>query len=324
MSPLETLRRLLDTGAEPSYADLTERLDLSERQVRRLLDGLRAQGVPVRHRYDGSTKRFFLPEEAQQHTLSGLAFDADEVRALAIAASASRAALARTPFAPHIERAFGKLLEHTAPVTLVFEVDAAQHAWHFEEAHFGDIEASTFETITKALEERREVVMDYDAASTKELTENRCVRPYCLVRRGRALMLVAWCCLRGEKRNFALEGIQRISITERYFSLPDDFDPALEFRDAMGAVNSGEVEVVRLLAEPDRAPYFRRRNYMVNQQIEEERADGRIVVSFESQGVDTEVLSFVLSWGAGVTVLEPASLAGRVREEAMRMAARYE
>ena len=81
--------------------------------------------------------------------------------------------------------------------------------------------------------------------------------------------------------------------------------------------------MVRLRVEPDAARFFREKEYHPTQVIEEERPDGRLVVSFEVAGLD-DMASWVRSWGTGVTVLAPEELAERVVAEARRVVAQYE
>ena len=146
--------------------------------------------------------------------------------------------------------------------------------------------------------------------------------------RSRSWLLVAYCHERRALRNFALSRISQVEpCPDEYFDLPSDFVPERHFGASLGAITAGESYVLRLLVEPDKASYFRERPYHPTQLIEEggvgaERADGRLVVSYELEGLD-ELRSFCQSWGAGITVLEPAELRVRLRQEADLLAARY-
>ena len=111
-------------------------------------------------------------------------------------------------------------------------------------------------------------------------------------------------------------------MTDDVAARPDDFDPDLYFHGRFGAL-SGETRVVRLLVEPDVAHLFREKDYDESQVTEEERADGRLVVSFEVAGLE-DMASWVRSWGPSVTVLDPPELAERIAEEARQVAVRYE
>lgn len=102
---------------------------------------------------------------------------------------------------------------------------------------------------------------------------------------------------------------------------PADFDLADYARDRFGALE-GAVEEIRLLVEAKAVAAFRRKSYNPTQQIEEERADGRAVVSFEAGGLDA-VKAWVLSWGPKVRVLAPASLAEQVAEAHRAAVSRY-
>lgn len=324
-SSIDQLKALFDSGHALTYEDIQSRLQRTERQARRLIHQLRENGVPVRERREGRVKVFYLEPEHQQHEIEGLAFDHDEMRALAIAARASQAALDGTPHSEPLQKAFGKLLEHVAPRALLFDVDVQATLWHFDAAAPGEVLHEAFHLLEAAIEEQRSVVMDYYTASRDELTTDRRVDPLLLARRGRAWLLVAYCHLREEVRDFALEGIRKLSLCDGprpFFTPPEAFDRAHYFRDRFSAVAGSEHYVVRLLVEADRVPYFRRRQYLSTQQIEEVRDDGRAVVSFEVEGLD-EMRAWVQSWGLGVTALEPTELVEQVREEVSGLARRY-
>lgn len=321
----ERLRRLLDAGHRLTYSELTERLSVTERQARRLIKQLRLGGVPIRDERDGRTKRFFLPPENQRHAIDGLSFDHEEMRALAVAARASHAALRGTPHEPPLGRAFRKLIEHVAPKAILFDVNQQAALWHFDSAAPGNVADEAFELLEDAIEEQRSVIVDYYTASRDALTRGRRLDPLLLARRGRAWLLVAHCHLRDEIRDFALEGIRAIQLcngSRAFFNRPDDFDAELYFRDRFSVLAGSDYYLVRLLVEPDRVPYFRRRQYLPTQQIDEVLEDGRAIVSFEVEGLD-EMRAWVQSWGVGLTVVEPIELAEQVHEEAVALAERY-
>jgi predicted DNA-binding transcriptional regulator YafY len=323
MTTSERLRRLLDEGHRLTYAEMREHVGAGERQIRRYFREWEAEGVYVKSTYEpGVGKRFYLPDDAQRLTLPGIAFDTDELRALTVAASASQAALGATPLGPPLARAFGKLLQEAAPVAILFDVDATQHVWYFDEAPAAGVAAEAFRTLQQACEQSRAVEMVYYTAS-RQAESTRTLRPYGLVRVGRTWMVVGHDSLRNEVRSFALDCVRSVRDAGTFFDVPDDFDLHLFFRDTLGAVTAGSVEEVVLLVEPDCAPYWERKLYAPTQQIDERRADGRLVVSFEAQSLLTDVLTFVRGWGPGVTVLRPAALRDRVQEEARALARRY-
>lgn len=327
LTPDEQLCRLLDTGEVVTYARIRQTLRISERQIRRVIGRLRDGGLPIRERREGSMKLFFLPAERQRVAVPDLQFDSAELRALAVAAKASRSVLAGTPHAEPLGRAFEKLLDRARPVAYVFDPDEPMQEWHFDDNVPDAISMDCFRQLEAAMDDRRSVRIDYLTAKDHRVSKDRKIDPYFFAKRNRVWLLVAYCHQRRKPLSFALTRVSRVvpcddAVEPAFFSVPDDLNPDQFFRASLGAFTSGECYELRLLVEPRQALHFRERLYHPTQQIEEERPDGRLVVSYELEGFE-EMRSFCQGWGVGVTVLAPESLRERLREEARTLAARY-
>jgi predicted DNA-binding transcriptional regulator YafY len=325
--PVSQVRQLLDAGYELSLQQLKHQLGLSERQVRRILREFNKSGIILKERWNGRQKFFSLPAERQQVALSDLSFDQDELRALAIAAKASRSVLVGTPHCGALERAFEKLLERAKPITYIFELEEPLQDWQFEDNATDQLSIDSFRQLEKAMDERRSVQIDYLTSSNGRASVGRKIDPYFFAKRGRAWMLIAHCHQRNAIRNFSISSISRVEScdsedTASYFELPVDLQPENYFRDALGAINSGECYVLRLSITPKAALYFRKRQYHPTQMVEQELPNGGLIISFELQGFE-EMRSFCQSWGTGVTVLEPKELRERLRKDALELVAQY-
>jgi predicted DNA-binding transcriptional regulator YafY len=124
-------------------------------------------------------------------------------------------------------------------------------------------------------------------------------------------------------RDFSLAGISRLELEDdAFFIRPDDFDLDRYFAGRFSALAGDRVQTVRLRVVPERAEYFRRKQYHPTQAIEEIHADGSIVVAYSVLGLD-EMRCFAQGWGVGVTVLEPEELVDIMRREAKELAERY-
>ncbi|MCY9591336.1 YafY family transcriptional regulator [Paenibacillus chitinolyticus] len=138
--------------------------------------------------------------------------------------------------------------------------------------------------------------------------------PYGLVYLNSAWMLIAFCRLRQEVRHFRLSRISELTLLETVFEKPEEFDLRL-YKPADD--RQGEV---RLLFRRELANRVRETNYYY---IEEtQNVEQGLLVTLKVRSPE-EILHWVLSWGAGVEVLEPESLRVRLREEIRRMAKRY-
>ena len=276
-------------------------------------------------------RAYFLPacEQATEGPFSELS--EREALALLVAAEAARPTLRPTPLAAPLEAIGRRLSERMAPHVTSFDPEVQPQRWHFDAAAASAFDPEVFEVLRTAIEAQQSVRMDYVTASTGERHEARRIDPLLLAAAGSSWLVAAYCHKREAVRDFALAGIERVWLCEPeeeaaggiYFDPPADFDPELHFKGRFSAVTGSETHVVRLLAGPEAARYFRRKHYHPTQQIEEEHPDGAVVVSYEVAGLE-EVRAFVRSWGPGVTVLAPEALAGQVAEDARRVAAAYE
>jgi predicted DNA-binding transcriptional regulator YafY len=328
LSPNEHLRRLLDAGQELTLDDIQGRLQLSERQVRRVIGELQAVGLRVQERREGRRKVFFLSPESQRVAVPDLRFDSTELRALAIAAKASRSVLVGTPHAVPLGRAFDKLLECARPVTYLFDMEEPTQEWHFDDNDPDRIQIAVFRQLEAAMDDHRSVKLDYLTAKDARASQGRKVDPYIFAKRNRAWMLVAFCHKRQKPLTFALTRVSNVvpcddAVEDAFFTVAPDFNPDTFFRASLGAMTSDQCHELRLLVEPDKATHFRERKYHPTQEVEEERPDGRLVVSYELEGFE-EMRSFCQGWGVGITVLEPDTLRERLRQEAKELVRRYD
>jgi predicted DNA-binding transcriptional regulator YafY len=322
------LIELLNAGHEPTFDDLRRLLGVqSDRHMRRLIGQLRESGIPLEERRVGRLKRFYIPEEQRQLEARPLKLTEDQVFALTVAAEAARAMLEPTPLGEPLREAFGELLSNLSSQVHTFEPESLRRHWHFGSTPTVAIDPSMFRSISHAVEECRRIRIDYLTASTGSFTKGRLVDPLAVAVQGGTWLMVAYCHMRQKVVDFALAGIQSVELcnpdTENaYFSRPENFDAELHFRDRFGALSGTEMHEVRIRVEPAKAEYFRRKQYHPTQQIETTEADGRIVVSYEVSGL-AEIRSFLLGWGAGITVVEPAELAAQIREEAAAVVELY-
>ncbi|HVZ38481.1 MAG TPA: WYL domain-containing protein [Candidatus Kapabacteria bacterium] len=324
----QRLLAMLDGGNEPTLQEIVTGIGLrSVRHARRMLAEIRADGMSIVERRDGRRKRFSLSPEHRSSGVAALALTEEEILSLAVAAEASRAALRPTPLGNPLETAFAKLLGHFDADVYSFDVQEEREHWHFGAGAASAIDPRIFRTLEQAIREQQRVLIDYTTASTGRHSTGRPIEPYALAVRGGSWLVVARCGWRNDVRDFSVAGITRIEPCDpetdhTAIFTPPDFDLDEYFRQRFSALAGDRTYTIRLLVEPDRVVYFQRKRYHTSQNIEEEREDGRAVVSLTASSLD-EMRSFAQSWGVGVTVLEPVELVEMMREEAGQIAARY-
>ena len=324
----DTRQNLLDLLAARSglsQSELARRVGCSERTARRHLKALVGEGE-VHAREDGNARRYRLADHAYPVAAAPPLTEA-EIEALSVAALAARPILAPTPLADALDAAAAKLRRAWLSEVFSFELDVDPALWSFDGAAGGappPADPVLFRDVLRAIREQNPIRADYYTASRDALTEGRHLAPLgFLVRSGAWLVAATDLDAPGRPiKDFALAGFRHVErIEDEHAQPPEGFSLALYARDRFGALD-GEVEEVRLLVEAEAVPAFRRKKYNPTQQIEEERPDGRAVVSFEAGGM-AAVRAWCLSWGPKVRVLAPPELVADVAEAHRRAAARY-
>lgn len=320
------LLSLLRQGYALTQGDITERLSIdSKRHARRLLQQLQEADVPIEDRPRGREKEFYLPPAELEVVDAPVPLTEREALALVVAAEAGQAALAPTPLAGPLEVAFERLLDRLDRAGGTYDLGRLREQWHFgTEPAASTFEADVFDALVEALNQGRPVRIAYEPAHPSDAPRERTISPLMMAAPGGSWRCVAYCHYREAPRDFTLSRIEEISVLETEVAAepPPDFDSDLYFHERFGALG-GEPQLVRLLVAPRAAQYFREKAYHPTQVVEEERDDGRLVVSYEVAGLE-DMAAWVLSWGPAVTVLDPPALAEQVAAEARAVVAQYD
>ncbi|HTI15754.1 MAG TPA: YafY family protein [Dictyobacter sp.] len=212
-----TVLELLQSRQKISGRELSERLEVDIRTVRRYVTMLQDLGIPVeseRGRYGSYRLRpgFKLPP---------LMFTDDEALAITLGLLMTRkVGLAMTE--PAVEGALAKI-ERVLPVTIRDRVQALQDTLTLDLPSPASMPpAEVVVSLSIATQRRQCVTMRYQAYEAQE-TE-RVVDPYGLVYRSGFWYMVGFCHLRLDIRNFRLDRIVAVQICDEKFQRPDNFD----------------------------------------------------------------------------------------------------
>lgn len=150
----------------------------------------------------------------------------------------------------------------------------------------------------------------------------RKLEPYALVLYQNGLYVVGRDVAKGELRTFAVERMRRVRVLNTApFKRDPSIDVSKNFEGAFGLFTSGERQHVVIDFSPMAAPYIEPREWHHSQKLTRLEDDG-LRVEFDVPNL-TEVVGWVLRWGANAVVREPPELIKRVRDEHMKAAARY-
>lgn len=166
--------------------------------------------------------------------------------------------------------------------------------------------------IRQAIVEEQQICFRYrkNKQGLSDLEETiRQTNPYGLVFTNGDWMLIAFCHLRQEIRHFLLRRMSEIQLLEKTFNRPAEFNlhtyTPPDDRDV----------IVIVLVHPHLANKVKEYNYYYMDSIDE-RQEGLYITLRVRRPEDA--LQWLLSWGAGVVVLEPESLRRKIKEEAKK------
>ena len=174
--------------------------------------------------------------------------------------------------------------------------------------------------LNDAVLRRRTVSMRYRTggagpASARELD------PYRVWYRDGALYVVGRDHRSGEIRTFAVDRITALATTEQRFVVPRDFDFDSYIGESFGVIAEPATRV-RIRFDPRWATWVAERTWHRSQQLKP-LPGGALELTMQVGG-RAELRSWVLSFGAGAQVMEPARLRDEVRAEMAAGLARYD
>lgn len=177
----------------------------------------------------------------------------------------------------------------------------------------------TIEAMTRAVFHKYRVRLSYQSPHDSEPTERE-VDPYRLWYVNNALYVVGHDHLRNDLRVFAVDRIRSVSLTNRRFEIPEDFDFEPFTRTAFNMI-WGETQEVKIRFSASQAPYIRERTWHPSQKIETE-PDGSIILTLQVADL-WEVKFWLIGFGVEATVLSPVELAKEIGTEADTLAKVY-
>jgi predicted DNA-binding transcriptional regulator YafY len=292
---------------------------VTTRTIRRDLQALQEAGFAVYDEgEDNETKRWHLNAQPFRAVQEGLSVA--DVAALYLSRSVVEG-LSGWPLAEELRAAFAKLDQSLNPrmreflstLPQVLSTKAGPRA-----AKHSDRLVDATRRLFDAARDRRVTTMRYFSAASNR-AKSYTVQPYRLALAHGGVYLVAWVPQYEQFRTFAVERIERLSVSEETFRKTREL-PADLFGASMG-VFWGEPESIELEFEARVAPFVRGRVWHDSQQIEE-LPDGRLKMTLDVSN-DWALRSWTLGFGASVKVIRPAALASSIKDEFSRGLANY-
>jgi predicted DNA-binding transcriptional regulator YafY len=294
---LMELLLLLQAKVGQPARDLAQQLGITERTLYRDLAALNEIGVPILHE-PGAGYRimdgFFLPP---------LVFSRDEAAALLLGGR-MLALQAETRINADIERAMLKIkatlseatLRHVDELTTLIQFAIPQTRFQLDHPHL--------RLLQHAINEQCLVHIRYHSFSKDELTE-RLIEPAHFTYWLGNWFVTAYCHLRQATRDFRLNRIEALRITDQQFT-PRAAAPSEEpVTEVVIRVDSA---AVRWVEEAQHHGYVAR----------EDQPDGSVIMRY-CVHAPLQMKPWLLMWGAAVEVLHPPELRALMRAEAQKL-----
>lgn len=304
------LIRLIESRHGITVDEIAEEAGITRRTAYRDLAVIQEAGYPLVSEWDNGRKCYrFLTRFKDVPPIS---FSLDELMTLYFFRS-QLDFLRGTPFADDLETIFRKInsvlppryaahLERIGRVSLPLLQGGRDYAKAYE----------PLRRLREALLYQYRITITYGRGGEGTAASYQ-VDPYTLLFYRGGLYLFGYAHNRKALRTFAVERITGVELEKERFELPEGYVPEEQLQHAFGIVEEAAMKV-RLKFSPTLAHVARERLWHPSQTVEEGE-NGSVILSFEAGG-RMEIVSWILSHGEHVEVLEPADL----REELRRVA----
>ena len=172
--------------------------------------------------------------------------------------------------------------------------------------------------LRQAIEERREVHIEYYTASRDELTERE-IRPYGLIEHSGEWYLVAYCMFRDRELPFRVDRIRTMEMLDRTFNPPKSFNIARYQRDRMYFPTSRDLRV-KLRIAPELARWIRDEQPTGRMR---QLSDGSLILHL-SVSQPQWVIAWVMAHAGKVELLAPSALREQIAAACKKAMEKYD
>lgn len=181
-----------------------------------------------------------------------------------------------------------------------------------------DVKPEIEQMITAAIEKQTKIEIQYHSWNSDETTK-RVIHPYSITLLDQYLCVEGYCELRNELRTFRLSRIQSVAVLKEHFDIPEEYHKR-EQENKFIYLGGKTTETLVIQFDKETGRYVK--------EYEAHRADllteNEEGVLFQKQtAITTEVLRWILKFGAGAKVLQPDGLVEQLRKETERMWKQY-
>ena len=313
---------LLHQRTAISFSGLLAELEVSRSTLKRDLAYLRTRlHAPIE--WDRATGDYRMAELGQHagrtHQLPGLWFSSAEIHALLTMQHLLSNLDAGGVLTPHVAPWMARLntlLEGGAD----HDVDQLRRRVRIIGLAQRAVQPTHFQRVGTALVQRKRLALSYLARGSGQASERE-VSPLRLVHYRGNWYLDAWCHLRNELRNFALDAIQEAHLLDSAAKEVPDAELDALFAPSYGLFSGSRVQCAQLLFTPERARWIAHEQWHP-EQAGEWQSDGSYLLRIPYSD-HRELIMDILKHGEHCEVLGPAALREQVMEQVRAMAGKY-
>ena len=306
---------LVRNGEYPNCSTLAGEFEVSVRTIMRDVDFMKNRlDLPLE--FDGQRNGYYYTRPVNQ--FPQVPISEAEIFALLVAHKAI-AQYHGTPFERPLDMAFRKLTGQLDS-HFQFSLGSLDEVLSFRPFAPDDADLETFQILTRALKERRELKFLYRNLGA-EKSHWRLARPYHLACVDNHWYLFAFDVKRDAMRTFALTRLRAPEILQARFSLPKRFDLNEYLRGSLAVFKGGDDYEVVIEFDAWAADLVRGRRWHSSQELTE--LPGRQVRLRLRLNSLQEAERWVLSWGSHAAVVRPQVLVDRIFDTVTKLRTQY-
>lgn len=307
---------LLRTRQRQTVPCLAEALEVSQRTIRNDLAFLRDRfNAPLE--FSRTQGHYYTDPEWR---LPSISLSQGELFALTLGARMLEA-YAGFSYADELRSAIKRLSERLPEQTWIDLQQIADERFVFRKGAETDLDPNIWKRLAEACRNSRRVSMRYFTASRNAESERE-LDPYLLhIYRGTNPYVIGFCHKRQAIRWFRVDRIRDLQVLKEKFIPDPNFNAKEHLSKIFQSEVGGKPVPVKIWFEASTAPYIRERRWHPTQEIQE-HPDGSLTLYLIVGGLN-ELKRWILGYGKGALVKEPAQLVTMMREEVEGMSSNY-
>jgi predicted DNA-binding transcriptional regulator YafY len=311
--PLKILLRLSEGQA--TRDQLAREFECHERTITRNIDTLRYAGFEVEEDYNQERRIFYYIDD---DSVLSRVFNLNPAEMLALlAAQRSISSFSHTFLADAFDSLMERIWKHLPQPTKEWFNSLKGHVI-FQGSHLS-LPSKTTKILDLILDAiSRRMMLEVHYLDKDGVTTERNISPIQLLQAPYRIYVIAYCHLRQDIRNFALDRIIDADFTGKSSQFPADFNIQAYIANAFLVYSTGPTQLVKIKLWGNALEVARCNTYHPSQKLVEEKTNGYGILTMEVASLE-EVLKMLMGFCHEAEALEPEELRVLVKNRLSRM-----